>query len=300
MSTSSVMMPDAGPGADAVDPAAGDGSGRGRLALRPGTWITWGILAFFLLNLAGVIATVVLNSVGTRWFDSWLPGGWTSHWYSDAWREFSLGRVLGVTLEVTLLVVAISLALGVPAAYTLARRDFPGKRALTLLFVLPILVPPIAYGIPLATMLYKVHLAGTLAGVVLANLVPSIPFVVFTMTPFIEQIDPRIEAAARVCGAKTPTVLGRILGPLLVPGMLAAGILVLVRTFGMFELTFLTSGPTSQTLVVTLFSAVNSAGIRSTQSIDAMAVVYTGSMAVLLLIALRFVNPTQLVARSAD
>jgi putative spermidine/putrescine transport system permease protein len=45
---------------------------------------------------------------------------------------------------------------------------------------------------------------------------------------------------------------------------------------------------------------VNSAGIRSTQSIDAMAVVYTGSMAVLLLIALRFVNPTQLVARSAD
>ena len=50
--------------------------------------------------------------------------------------------------------------LGVPAAYALARRDFPGKRALILLFVLPILVPPIAYGIPLATVLYKVHLAG--------------------------------------------------------------------------------------------------------------------------------------------
>jgi putative spermidine/putrescine transport system permease protein len=271
-----------------------------RLTLRPGAWLTWGVLTFFLLNLAGVIGTVLLDSFGTRWFDSWLPGGWTGHWYSDAWTEFSLGRVLGVTLEVTLLVVAISLALGVPAAYALARRDFPGKKALNLLFVLPILVPPIAYGIPLATMLYKVHLAGTLTGVVLANLVPSIPFVVFTMTPFIEQIDPRIEAAARVCGARTPTVLGRILGPLLLPGMLAAGILVLVRTFGMFELTFLTSGPSSQTLVVTLFSAVNSAGIRSTQSIDAMAVIYTGSMAVLLLIALRFVNPTQLVARSAD
>jgi len=268
--------------------------------MRPGTWVTWAVLAFFLVNLAGVIGTVLLNSFGSRWFDSWMPSGWTGHWYSDAWKEFSLSRVLGVTLEVTLLVVAISLALGVPAAYALARRDFPGKKALNLLFVLPILVPPIAYGIPLATMLYKVHLAGTLTGVVLANLVPSIPFVVFTMTPFIEQIDPRIEAAARVCGAKTPTVLGRILGPLLLPGMLAAGILVLVRTFGMFELTFLTSGPTSQTLVVTLFSAVNSAGIRSTQSIDAMAVVYTGSMAVLLLIALRFVNPTQLVARSAD
>jgi putative spermidine/putrescine transport system permease protein len=68
----------------------------------------------------------------------------------------------------------------------------------------------------------------------------------------------------------------------------------------MFELTFLTAGPTSQTLVVSLFSAATSAGIRTAQNIDAMAVIYTGSMLVLLVIALRFVNPTQLVARSRD
>ncbi|MEY9849403.1 ABC transporter permease [Streptacidiphilus sp. MAP5-3] len=270
------------------------------LALRPGAWLTWAVLGFFFVNLLGVIVTVLVNSFGRSWFDSWLPTGWTGTWYSQAWTEFNLGQVLGTTLEVTLLVVVISLALAVPASYALARRSFPGKKLLVTLFVLPILVPPIAYGIPLATVLYKFHLAGSVTGVVLANLVPSIPFVVFTMTPFIEQIDPKIEAAARMCGASTWRVLTRILTPLLLPGMLAAGILVLVRTFGMFELTFLTSGPTSQTLIVALFSAVNSAGIRSTQSIDAMAVIYTGSMAVLLLIALRFVNPTQLVARSSD
>ncbi|WP_335980450.1 MULTISPECIES: ABC transporter permease [Streptomycetaceae] len=274
--------------------------GRRRIVLRPGTWLTWAVLAFFFVNLLGVIVTVLLNSFGRAWFDHWLPNGWTGHWYSDAWKEFSLGQVLGTTLEVTLAVVVVSLVLGVPAAYALARRSFPGKRLLTTLFVLPILVPPIAYGIPLATVLYKFQLAGSVTGVVLANLVPSIPFVVFTMTPFIEQIDPKIEHAARMCGASTWTVLTRIVSPLLLPGMLAAGILVLVRTFGMFELTFLTSGPTSQTLIVALFSAVNSAGIRATQSVDAMAVLYTGSMAVLLLIALRFVNPTQLVARSHD
>jgi putative spermidine/putrescine transport system permease protein len=273
---------------------------RRRVVLRPGAWLTWAALAFFFVNLAGVITTVLLNSFGRSWFDTWLPHGWTGRWYGDAWKEFGLGHVLATTVEVTLLVVLISLALAVPASYALARRSFPGKKLLTTLFVLPILVPPIAYGIPLATVLYKVHLAGSLTGVVVANLVPSIPFVIFTMTPFIEQIDPRIEAAARMCGAPTRTVLLRILAPLLLPGMLAAGILVLVRTFGMFELTFLTSGPTSETLVVSLFSAVNSAGIRAPQSVDAMAVVYTGSMAVLLLIALRFVNPTQLVARSTD
>ena len=270
------------------------------LILRPGAWLTWAVLGFFFLNLLGVIATVVLDSFGRRWFDSWLPSGWTGSWYSQAWSEFNLGQVLGTTLEVTLAVVVISLVLAVPASYALARRSFPGKKLLVTLFVLPILVPPIAYGIPLATVLYKFQLAGSVTGVVLANLVPSIPFVIFTMTPFIEQIDPTIEAAARMCGASTWKVLTRILSPLLLPGMLAAGILVLVRAFGMFELTFLTSGPTSQTLIVALFSAVNSAGIRAPQSIDAMAVIYTGSMAVLLFVALRFVNPTQLVARSTD
>ncbi|WP_377267136.1 ABC transporter permease [Peterkaempfera sp. SMS 1(5)a] len=270
------------------------------VSLRPGTWLTWGVLAFFFLNLAGVIGTVLLNSFSRTWFRGWLPHGWTSDWYSSSWKEFRLGQVLWVTVEVTFLVVLISLLLAVPASYALARRDFPGKKLVSTLFVLPILVPPIAYGIPLATVLYKFHLAGSVSGVVLANLVPSIPFVVFTMTPFIEQIDPKIEAAARMCGAPTRVVLTRVLAPLLLPGMLAAGILVLVRTFGMFELTFLTSGATSQTLIVALFSAVNSAGIRSTQSVDAMAVIYTASMAVLLLVALRFVNPTQLVARSSD
>jgi len=273
---------------------------RVRLAMRPGAWITWAVLAFFFINLLGVIATVVLDSVGRQWFGTWLPTGWTGSWYSEAWSEFSLGQVLVSTLEITLAVVVLSLVLGAPAAYALARRDFPGKRALSMLFLLPILVPPIAYGIPLATVLYKFHLAGSLTGVILANLVPSLPFVIFTMTPFIEQIDPKIEHAARMCGAGTVTVLVRVLAPLLVPGLLAAGILVLVRTFGMFELTFLTSGPTSQTLIVALFSAVNSAGIRTSQSIDAMAVLYTATMAVLLAIALRFVNPTALVARSSE
>ena len=97
----------------------------------------------------------------------------------------------------------LALLIGVPAAYTLARRDFAGKRALMLLFLLPLMVPPITYGIPLATVLYKAQLAGTIYGVILANLIPAAPFVILVMTPFIEQIDPNLESAARVFGAST-------------------------------------------------------------------------------------------------
>jgi putative spermidine/putrescine transport system permease protein len=268
-----------------------------RLTLRPGAWLVWGAVVFFLLILVGVVGAVVVDSFGTRWFGGWLPQGWTSRWYGTTWREFDLGSVLTVTIEVALAVVVISLLIGVPAAYALARRVFPGKRVLMVAFLLPILIPPITYGVPLATVLYKFHLAGKLIGVILANLVPAVPFVILVMTPFIEQIDPKIESAARMCGARTRVIFTRILGPLLVPGMLAAAILVLVRTVGMFELTFLTAGPDSQTLVVALYYSVSAAGIRAQQEIDAMAVLYTLSMLVLLVAALRFVNPTQLVTQ---
>jgi putative spermidine/putrescine transport system permease protein len=259
--------------------------------------IIWLVIGVFIVNVLGLIAAVVVNSFATRWLGTWLPSGFTLQWYSSAWTEFQLDSVLVVTVEVVLAVVAISLLVGVPAAYALARRNFRYKRAIVLLFVLPLLVPPMTYGIPLATVLYRLHLAGTIAGVILANLVPTVPFVVLVMTPFVEQIDPRLEAAARVFGAGTLRLFVYVLVPLLSPGILAAGLLVLVRTIAMFELTFLTAGPDSQTLVVALYYSVFAAGIRAGQSVDAMAVIYMASTLVWLLIALRFVNPTQLVTR---
>jgi putative spermidine/putrescine transport system permease protein len=258
----------------------------------------WVLVGFFVLNLFAMIATVVTSSFATRWLGTWLPAGWTTRWYTSAWDEFQLGDVLSVTFQVVFLVVALSGLLGVPAAYALARRDFPGKRLIMLLFLLPLLVPPITFGIPLATVLYRTGLAGSMSGVVLANLVPTVPFVILVMIPFIEQIDPRIEAAARVFGANTWRLFLYILLPLLIPGMLAALLLVLVRTIAMFELTFLTAGPTSQTLVVALYYALFAAGVRATQSVDAMAVIYMVTTLVWLLIALRFVNPTQIVGRA--
>jgi putative spermidine/putrescine transport system permease protein len=263
------------------------------------TWrgLMYGLMTLFVVNIGLMIAAVATNSFARRWLGTWLPDGWTTNWYAAAWKEFQLGDILLVTVEVVFAVVFLALLIGVPAAYTLARRDFVGKRLLMLIFLLPLMVPPITYGIPLATVLYKAHLAGTIYGVILANLIPAAPFVILVMTPFIEQIDPNLESAARVFGASTARMFLHVLVPLLAPGILAASLLVLVRTIAMFELTFLTAGADSQTLVVALYYAVFAAGVRAPQSVDAMAMVYMAVTLVWLLIALRFVNPTQLVSR---
>lgn len=258
----------------------------------------WLAVIVFIANFMAMAATVVVNSFGTRWLGSWLPAGYTTRWYLSAWDEFQLGDVLITTFEVVGAVVLLSGLFGVPAAYALARRNFPGKQLVILLFLLPLMIPPITFGIPLATVLYQFGAGGTIWGVIIANLVPTVPFVILVMIPFVEQIDPRIEAAARVFGAGTGRLFVHVLVPLLAPGILAALLLVLVRTIAMFELTFFTAGPDSQTLVVALYYAVYAAGVRAGQSIDAMAVVYMLTTLAWLLIALRFVDPTQIVTRA--
>ncbi|MBO0683487.1 MAG: ABC transporter permease subunit [Candidatus Dormibacteraeota bacterium] len=258
----------------------------------------YAVVAVFGLLVAGILASALLDSFASTWFGGWLPDGWTGRWYSYAGSEFDLRGILGTTAAVGLLVTALALVVGVPGAYILARRSFPGKRLVVLLLILPMMVPPITYGIPLATMLLEFRLAPSLAGVVIANLVPAMPFVLFVMIPFIERIDPNLERAARTLGAGLGRVFLRVLLPLALPGLLAAGLLVLVRTLALFELTFLTAGAGSQTLVVALYYAVFGAGVRPSQSIDAVAVVYMVTGLVPLLIALRVVNPVDVVARA--
>lgn len=277
-----------------------DDQGRRRRSIQasPTTWIVWFMTGVFFLLLIGILVGVLVDSFSKTWYDTWLPVEFTTRWYGEAWTDYNLGHVIIVTVIVAVAVVGLSILIGVPAAYQLARRNFAGKKYLTLIFLLPIMIPTLTYGIPLATVLYNMGLGRTVFGVILINMVPSVSFVILTMTPFIEQINPDIEKAARMCGARTKAVFLEILAPLLVPGLLASSVLVLVRTVGMFELTFLISGPRSDTLVVTLYRAMTAAGgIVQRPLISATSVIYALTMMVIVFLALRFVNPTQLVAR---
>ncbi|CAN5781508.1 ABC transporter permease subunit [soil metagenome] len=265
--------------------------------ISPSAWLLYAFILFFISLIGGIFSTVLLSSFANTWFGGWLPDSFSTKWYVFAVEEFNLWRVLRVTLIVAVTVVALSLLVGVPAAYALARLNFRGKGLVFLVLLLPIMVPPITYGIPLATMLYEYGLAGNLSGVIIANLVPAFPFVVVIMVPFIEQIDPNLERSASMLGASRFRIFTRVLLPLAIPGVLAAGLLALVRTIAMFELTFLTAGASSQTLVVSLYYATFSAGIRPTQSINAMAVIYMVMTTSMLILALRFINPVQIVSR---
>lgn len=255
------------------------------------------VIGFFTLNLVGLVGTVLVESFATRWFGTWLPPAFTGDWYKYIGENHDMGQLLFNTLFVAIATTLIALVLGFPAAYVLARKQFRFKALLTGLYLLPMMVPPMAYGIPLATVLIRGGLGGTLPGVILINLVPIIPFVILILAPFIEQVDTSLESASRMMGASRWQTFRRIVLPLVIPGLLSAGMLALVRTIAMFELTFLVADARSQTLVVALYADAFSAGIRPSQAISAMAVVYMITTMSMLVVALIFVKPTQFVVR---
>ena len=74
--------------------------------------------------------------------------------------------------------------------------NFHAKPVLLLLYFLPLLIPQMTYGIPLATTLYGFGVGGTVIGVILAVLVPMVPLAVFILLPFFEQISLNLEWSA--------------------------------------------------------------------------------------------------------
>jgi putative spermidine/putrescine transport system permease protein len=253
-----------------------------------------GVVVFVAVVL-GILLTVILNSASKGWYSGLLPKYLTFEWYKYAAADHDIVNLLYVTFIVAISVVVISIIIGFPAAYALSRHEFRGKGLLLSLFLLPMIVPPMTYGVPLATMLYKLHFASRIIGVIISNLVPIVPYVLLILMPFIEQVGVNLESAAKMLGAKRFTVFRKILFPLTLPGILTAGILAIVRTISTFELTYLVAGAKSQTIVVALYTDAYAAGARPPQAVDALAVIYFLTTMVCLIIALRFVSPTQMV-----
>ena len=260
--------------------------------------ITWLAAICFVLILLSILVSVLVTSFATVWRGTWWPEGLTAHWYADALSTPGLLRSILTTFEVGFAVVALALIAGVPTGYVLARKNFPGKSIVMLLMLLPVILPTMTYAVQLAAMMYRIGLGGSLLAVILVNLVPALPLVILITIPFVEQISPDVEHAAKVFGANNLQLFGRVLVPLLIPGIVAAGILCLVRVLGQFELTFFVANAKNQTLVVTIFGKLSDPGGVSASLTAAMSVFYMVIALIGLVISLRFANPAQALTRT--
>ena len=171
-------------------------------------------------------------------------GGWHDFWVG-ATNTQALAA-LKLTLALACGVVLVNAATGTVIAWVLVRDSFPGKGLLNAVIDLPFALPTIVAGLTLLT-LYgpnsKVReLAFTRAGVLVALLFVTLPFVVRTVQPVLLELDRDMEEAAASLGAGKVAVFRRIVFPNLLPAILSGVALAFARAIGEFGAVVLLSG----------------------------------------------------------
>jgi sulfate transport system permease protein len=250
--------------------AAGPGALGGGIAT---LWLS----VIVLLPLAAVVAKAT-------------DGGLAAAWHAVTGREAI--SALELTLLASLGVTVINAVAGTLIAWVLVRDEFPGKRSINALIDLPFALPTIVAGITMLALYGKnspvgVDVAFTRAGVVLALLFVTLPFVVRAVQPVLIEVDREVEEAALSLGAGPAAVLRRIILPNLMPAILAGASLGFARAVGEFGSIVVLSGNIpfhTEVSSVLIFKKIQS---DAPQAAAALSVVLL-AISLLVLLAFRF------------
>lgn len=173
----------------------------------------------------------------------------------EAATETTVTDALGLSLLSSLAATMLSAALGLPLAWVLARRNFPGRRLVRALVTLPLVLPPVVGG---AALLFAFGRRGLLGGpiddltglalpfsfwgVVVANTFVAMPFLVLTVEGALSNLDPTAEDAAATLGARPRQILRTVTLPMIRPALTAGLVLTWARALGEFGATVTFAG----------------------------------------------------------
>ncbi|MEU4296310.1 ABC transporter permease [Kitasatospora aureofaciens] len=213
-------------------------------------------LAFLVLPLIGLL-------VRAPW--SGLSEQLTS---SAVWDALRLSLICATAAT------GVSLVLGVPLAWLLARTELPGRRLIRALVTLPLVLPPVVGGVALLLVLGRRGIVGswldsafgitlpfTTTGVVIAETFVAMPFLVISVEGALRAADPRFEEAAATLGASRLTAFRRVTLPMIAPGIAAGAVLAWARALGEFGATITFAGNfpgRTQTMPLAVYLAMES------------------------------------------
>lgn len=210
------------------------------------------VCAFLLLPLV-VVALSSFTSASNFRFP---PEGLSLRWYADVFASREWLSSLGTSLLLAVLVAPVVVVLGTLGGYAIGAGRFPGRRALSVLFLSPLAVPGIMIGLALLYQFQSTGMCGSAAGIWIAHLVVTFPFCVRVAAVSAASLDRRLVHAARVLGASRLRAFLTVTVPLMRPGIVAGAFLAAVISLGEVAVSVFVAGPGTTTVPVRIYSAV--------------------------------------------
>jgi putative spermidine/putrescine transport system permease protein len=221
-----------------------------------GRWLVSALAVVIVLYLALPAFFVIPVSFSDTRVMVFPPEGFSTQWYRSYFNipEWTDSTVYSVVLA--LLTTALSLVLGLPAAFGLTRGRFRGRQAITVLFIAPLIVPVILIAIAEYFFLTDLSLTGTTLGLVVAHTLLALPFVIIIVMATLRGFDRSYERAALSLGANPLQTFWHVTLPLIRPGVISAALFAFLASFGEFLTSLFVIGAKRSTLPIQLWKGI--------------------------------------------
>ncbi len=219
-------------------------------------WISYGIYGFLYLP---ILLIMIYSFNQARYGLVWR--GFTFDWYIQLFQNTITLQATINTLILAVISTLISTILGTLLGYGLHRYRFPGKRLFQGIMYLPVIIPDIVMAIALL-LFYKFVRNYTglfelgMGTMILAHVTFQISFVAIVVRSRLLALDITLEEAAHDLYASSWQTLRHVTFPLIAPGIIAGALLAFTLSIDDFVISFFTSGPTSTTLPILIYSSV--------------------------------------------
>jgi putative spermidine/putrescine transport system permease protein len=214
-------------------------------------WLQLGFTLLVCLFLIVPVAMSVLAGVTENFFVG-IKSGFTLRWIAEVWTLYA--NTVYLSLGIALACLAVTLVLGVPAGYVLARSQTRWARAFEELLVLPVAVPGLATALALILLYGQIReFRASWTFILVGHVLFTLPFMVRSVLAVMAAIDLRtLEDAAASLGAGFRQRFFQVILPNAKPGILAGSLMVVTLSMGEFNITWMLHTPLTQTLPVGL------------------------------------------------
>lgn len=236
-------------------------------------WVAAVAGAVYLFLHAPLAALMVFSFNESKFSASWT--GFTLDWYRRLLTRddilLGLWRSIGIGLVATI----VSATLGTLLALALHRHRFRGRRTVESLLYLPLVTPEIILGISGLSLFVAVGLPLGVVSVTIAHITFCISFVTVVVSARLRGMDQHLEEAAMMLGADEWAAFWKVTVPMLLPGIVAGGLLAFTMSFDDYVITSFVSGTGSATLPVVVYGMVRRNIEPSINAISTIIVVVT-------------------------
>ena len=238
--------------------------------------------AVFVAFIMTPILIVMLVSVTAMSYLALPWHGVSLRWYGQLLRNHDFIASIWVSLRLALVAASAAVLISLPAAFAIARHNFPGRGALSAFLLSPLMIPAVVLGIAFLRFLTLTGLSGTFLSLALCHVVLVTPFVLRLLLASLSGFDRQVERAAVSLGAGRITLLRRITLPLLLPGIAGGWVLAFITSLDELTVTIFVAPPELTTLPVRVFNYIDQMTDPLVAAVSTALIVVTGGLMLLL------------------